>query len=202
MDKSICYLSDDFSKVSKDKYKPGTIIAPEALLNGKQIQAWVAKLKDEPKKFCTTSIYLLREVYLQRIPCIFVMFIDGQHFKGTDEFDELMPLEILDRELEQADRYMDHELILQHEEEDDFGDGLIENDYDPDMDQDLPDDYDPDMPSETVDLEVQMFPPAGTVNFVLTSQQKSIPPRDPNSKIKELPLAGFDLATMMEKPKK
>lgn len=105
--KSVCYLSNDFTK-TKHLFFDHILVAPEALLNGAQIQQWVADLRSSPKLFATNSLYLLREVYLQGIPCTYVNILDGVIQPAVESIDDITNLEILDRELSQADRYVDH----------------------------------------------------------------------------------------------
>lgn len=109
MEISICYLSNDFSKFHLLDTTNSIVVAPEALLNGTQIQEWVANRRETPIKFATNSLYLLREIYLQKVPCQFINIIDGIEQPPVDCIDDISELEILNRELDQSDRYMNHE---------------------------------------------------------------------------------------------
>jgi hypothetical protein len=109
MTKSICYLSHDFSKT---ELPPEVIKCPEFLLNGEQIRSWVSNLKLEPKVFATTSLYLLRELYIQEVPVTFVNYSVNGVFE-SDDSSSISNIEILDRDLEQGERYMDKEFQVQ-----------------------------------------------------------------------------------------
>jgi len=108
MSYSKCYLSNDFSKevLFTDS---GLIVAPEALLNGVQIRDWVAQLKVKPQAFATCSLYLLRELHLQEIHVEYIKLQGGRSF----DINDLDGIEILERELEQSDRYINHEFAKQ-----------------------------------------------------------------------------------------
>ena len=105
MTRSTCYLSNDFSQVA-GMFSIQTILAPEGLFNGEQIKEWVAKLKTVPKVFATNSIYLLREIELQEIPCDCINIVDGK-FNPPCSISDLDNIEILERELKQSDIYLD-----------------------------------------------------------------------------------------------
>jgi len=107
MNRSICYISNDFSK-HLAAVPDGAIIAPEALLTGQQIQEWVSDLAHEPKLFATCSLYLLRELYLQSIPVVIHNL--GVSKLPVTSIEELTEIEILDRDLEQSERYMYHDI--------------------------------------------------------------------------------------------
>ena len=92
-------------------------MCPEALLTGKQIQEYIDSLIQDDGLFnenkdihiATCSLYLLREMDIKNIPATFHNFReDGSEFVGN-KIDDVGALEILDRELEQSDRYMDKE---------------------------------------------------------------------------------------------
>lgn len=103
MNKSTCHLSHDFSKIEL----PSQVIkCPEFLMNGAQIQDWVSNLRLRPKIFATTSLYLLRELYLQDVPVTYVNHSNSGVFESHD-ISEISSIEILDRDLEQSERYMD-----------------------------------------------------------------------------------------------
>ena len=103
--RSVCYLSNDFSV---QPLPEGTVIAPEGLWNGPQIIDWVSTLKDHPDVFATCSLFLLRELHLQGIPCDFINL--GVQDEPVQSIEDLGDVEILDRDLEQSERYMDHEM--------------------------------------------------------------------------------------------
>lgn len=113
---SVCCLSDDFERILvadwAKQQRPSwpLLLAPEALKNALQIQLWVAELWESPKIFATSSIYLVRELYLQAVPVIYFNFRNGVLAEVSEDIDNLGSLEILDRELEQADRYLNHEM--------------------------------------------------------------------------------------------
>lgn len=104
MTKSTCYLSDDFSK---HDLPSDVIICPESLKNGSQIQTWVADLKKHPKNFATGSLFLLRELELQKSHVLFVNL--SEHYYEHESVDCLGNIEILNRELDQSDRYLSKE---------------------------------------------------------------------------------------------
>lgn len=96
--RSTCILSNDFSKIT---LRADTIRFPETGLNGEQIKQFVTDLKDNPKTFATCSLFLIRELEIQKIPCLFVN--DGELGLNVDDVGSI---EILDRSLEQSDRYL------------------------------------------------------------------------------------------------
>lgn len=102
MKQSICYISNDFSKVDT---KDLGILSPEGLLNEKQISEWINDLKENPKIFATTSLYLLRELDLSDVYILYRNIIDGEIIESYN-IDDVGDLEILDRELHQSDRYL------------------------------------------------------------------------------------------------
>jgi len=122
---SVCYLSNDFSQFSFDS---GIILCPEGLKNGEQIKAWVADLKNEPKSFATCSLFLIRELELQGNVKVVNLNTDtdlyllnntpvsNNQFAGKTSFDEVGDIEILQRELEQADRYMNFNFLKEFDE--------------------------------------------------------------------------------------
>lgn len=91
------YLSDDFSS---ENLSDSVVRFPETGLNGQQIREYVKNLSDKEISIATCSLYLLRELYLQKIPCL---FINGN--RQSNDVDSIGNIEILDRELEQSDRY-------------------------------------------------------------------------------------------------
>ena len=93
------YLSSDFSKVTLPEQ---CICFPETGLNGEQIREYVCKMQTQSLVIATCSLYLLRELELQKIPATYIN--DGV---VANNCDDVGSIEILDRELEQADRYMD-----------------------------------------------------------------------------------------------
>lgn len=100
---NICYLADDFSKV----VLPSDVIkSPEALMNADQIQMWVYNLRRNPLKFATTSLYLLRELDLEKIPTTFIYHKEDGDVVSTTSIYDLPKIEILQRELAQSDKYM------------------------------------------------------------------------------------------------
>ncbi len=105
--KSTCYISTDFSQCI-DLLPNDVIIAPEGLLNGKQMIEWVAALRDNPKAFATNSLFILRELHMQEIDCKYINFVDGSVITG-DDCDSVGCLEMLNRELAQSDRYLNFE---------------------------------------------------------------------------------------------
>lgn len=104
-----CYLSDDFTK---NPPPSGTILSPEGLLNAGQIAKWCEARKKCPLTFASTSLYLIRELYLRQVPVTWHCTANDRSYE-TQDINDLGPLECLDRELEQADRYMNHELDLE-----------------------------------------------------------------------------------------
>ena len=112
MKRCICYLADDFSKVETLPHS-SVISSPEGLLNGEQIRNWVGNLKKQDESsietiaFATTSLYLIRELDLQKVDVLYYYYkSDGTVVSCTSIDDLPIPLEILDRELEQSDRFM------------------------------------------------------------------------------------------------
>ena len=110
MNKSICYLSSDYYKYNI-YVPPDAIICPELAKNGEQIKMWVSELKTSPQKFFTTSLYLIRELELQHIDVKWVNIIDSGTFT-SECVDNINDIEVLDRELEQSERYMNHNISL------------------------------------------------------------------------------------------
>lgn len=104
--KSICYLSDDYDK-HKASIPVNAIICPEYLKNGQQIKEWVSKLNTRPGVFVTCSLYLIRELELQKIDVEWVNITD-KGVVSSNSPDNIGNIEILDRELEQSDRYINH----------------------------------------------------------------------------------------------
>lgn len=125
---SVCYLTNNFRQwaatpeVNKDILK--TIwICPEAQLNGEQIINWVEKLKKSPSKFYTNSLFLVRELQLQKVDVLFINFnftqnevkdpvtntstwVSNVTITYNADVDSIGQIELLDRELEQSDRYI------------------------------------------------------------------------------------------------
>lgn len=103
---STCYLTNRYQVCGS-----GILVCPENLLTGKQIQKWVNDLKENPKIFVTSSLYLLRELYLQEV---YVKYINITLDKTYESFnvDDIGPIEILDRDLEQSERYMNYHTHL------------------------------------------------------------------------------------------
>ncbi len=56
--------------------------------------------------YSVAELYLLRELGLQQIPVTYVNVIDGKITAASDDIYDIGSIEILDRELEQADRYL------------------------------------------------------------------------------------------------
>lgn len=81
------------------------VICPESTKNGVQIREWVNNLKQNPRIFYTNSIYLLRELELQQIPVTYINITENLRAESTD-INRIGNIEILDRELEQSDRYI------------------------------------------------------------------------------------------------
>lgn len=104
MIKSICYLSDDFRKHSFS-LPPDTIICPESTKNEEQILNWILELKTNPKIFFTCSLFLIRELEIQKIDVEWVNITEKGVVSSSD-VNDIGNIEILDRELRQADRYM------------------------------------------------------------------------------------------------
>jgi hypothetical protein len=105
MEKSICYLSDDFSV---NPLPPNTIISPEGLKNAAQINQWVKDLKSAPKTFATTSLYLLRELYIEGADVRYINLRNGIQI-ASDNVEDIWEIEILDRDLIQSEKYMNLE---------------------------------------------------------------------------------------------
>lgn len=110
------YTSFDFKK-TQHLLPEGCVLCPEALLTGKQIQEYVDSLIEDNGLFnenkdihiATCSLYLLRDMDIKDISAIFHNFReDGSEATGNT-IDDVGSLEILDRELEQADRYINKE---------------------------------------------------------------------------------------------
>lgn len=105
-----CYLADDFSKVNLPDH---VIKAPETLLNGNQIKEWVNGIRGTDTMFATTSLYLIRELELQKIDVIYHYYKDDGEMITVEEDVTNLPceIEILMRELEQSDRYMNDNML-------------------------------------------------------------------------------------------
>ena len=101
---STCYLSYDFSKTP---FLDDTETCPESYMNGKQIKAWVKSLKKNPRKFFTCSLFLLRELELQNIPVEYTNFESEESTITSFNVDSIGKIEILDRDLQQSEVYMD-----------------------------------------------------------------------------------------------
>ncbi len=106
---SICILSHDFSKVPQEIMRMADI-CPERLLNADQIKQWVADLRQSPKVFATNSLYLVRELGLQGVPVTYQNYTDVG-LVISDDVDGIGNIEILDRELEQSDRYLNQHAL-------------------------------------------------------------------------------------------
>ena len=104
---STCYLSFNFSKTP---LPVGTEICPEHNMNGKQIKAWVKSLKKKPRKFSTCSLFLLRELYLQDVSVEYTNYESEDSTRTFFDVDAIGRIEVLDRELDQAEVYMNHEI--------------------------------------------------------------------------------------------
>lgn len=114
---SICYIGFDLMGSTKfnefvKEHDHCVIICPESLRNGKQIIEWVSQLHEEKRIFATNSLFLLRELYLQEVPVLFRNILEDEAVMESTNIDEIGKIEILDRELEQSDRYIDHEIKI------------------------------------------------------------------------------------------
>lgn len=101
-----------FTEPTGQEVPKGAYCFPESWKNGKQIQEFVASMKTDPKTIITGSLYLLRELDMQKVPAIYIN--DGVE---SDNIDGLGNIEILDRELEQSSRYMDIQNQIELEEQ-------------------------------------------------------------------------------------
>lgn len=99
---STCYLTNRYQVCGQE-----ILICPENLLTGQQIQEWVHDLKENPKIFVTSSLYLLRELYLQNVHVKYINITLDKTYEGFD-IHNIGPIEILDRDLEQSERYMEN----------------------------------------------------------------------------------------------
>ena len=100
---SYCYLADDFSKISL----PDIVIkSPEGLMNASQIFNWIDELKKKPKAFATTSLFLIRELFLRKANVVYIYIKEDGTYVRSEDIDSLGQLEILQRELAQSDRYL------------------------------------------------------------------------------------------------
>lgn len=102
--KSVCYVSDDYEKF-KHLLPLGVILCPDALKNEKQIIEWILDLEFQPKSFFTNSLFLVRELFIQRANVRYVNLVE--EIRESDDQDDIGAIEILDRELRQSDRYME-----------------------------------------------------------------------------------------------
>lgn len=107
------FLSDDCDRLvyetneSAPSIPADTHLFPESGKNGKQIRSFVFHLMNCPQNIITSSLYLLREIHLQKIPVIFVnhSFKENKTYV-SESLDEIGPIEPLDSDLEQSERYM------------------------------------------------------------------------------------------------
>jgi hypothetical protein len=102
---SICFLSDDFSE---ETLPNDVIISPEGLKNARQINEWVKDLKSSPKVFATTSLFLLRELYIEGADVRYVNLKDGVQI-ASDNVEDIGDIEILDRDSIQSEKYINLE---------------------------------------------------------------------------------------------
>lgn len=91
----------------KDYHQPYTYPVdyyPENGKTGKELVEYVRSLIDSPRNIITSSLFLLRELHIQDVPCRF--YNNG---RVGESIDDIGNIEVLDMELEQSGRYMDKE---------------------------------------------------------------------------------------------
>jgi len=60
----------------------------------------------------TDSLYVLREIYLAKVPVTWHNYnFENDTVKVSNDVDDIGAIHILDRDLEQSDRYMNHEIF-------------------------------------------------------------------------------------------
>ena len=104
---SICILTDDFFNMSQDIYRkcPDMIICPEFMKNEQQIREWIEYRRSHPSTFVTNSLYLLRELELSDLRVQYRNYTsNGLHV--SFDVNDVGTIAILQRELEQSDRYL------------------------------------------------------------------------------------------------
>ena len=105
------YLKTSTSSINKKGLGGAIILYPENGKSGVEIQRYVENLKDYSGNvdfhIITDSLYLLRELYLQQLNCTYYNLDTGL---VSHDVDCVGPIHILDRDLEQSDRYMNFEL--------------------------------------------------------------------------------------------
>lgn len=103
------YLSEDFELV-KSKLPADCIMFPENGKNAKQIQEFIQGLSNE--SVFTGSLYLVREFYLSKKEITWHnLDAASGEFSVSNNVDNVGRIELLERELEQSDRYMQQELL-------------------------------------------------------------------------------------------
>jgi hypothetical protein len=113
LEQSIIILADNpLSVICNPTFPKEVVCFPENGLNAKHIKSFVNDLKRYPKTIITTSLYLLREIGLQNIDCIYQNFLENGTVLESDNIAEIGDIEILDRELQQSQEYIDKECGL------------------------------------------------------------------------------------------
>jgi hypothetical protein len=116
MSKIYIYLADETSILREGRYLPPSfthIYYPENGKSARQIKDFVLSLPKNENDIAivTDSLYFAREVYLNQIK---VVWFNYNFEKGTVQdsecLNDLGGIAILDRELEQSERYMDFEI--------------------------------------------------------------------------------------------
>ena len=99
------YLTDSPTSTWLAALPKDTLLWPENGKDGKALQGFAKSLELFPATIFTQSLYLIREIELNGIKVKWINDNAGQRSESCNVAD-LGPIEILDRELEQSDRYL------------------------------------------------------------------------------------------------
>lgn len=118
--KIFIYLADKTSEIIAGRYMHPRFAHLHYPENGKsesEIQKFVANLAitENNLAIVTDSLFLIREIYLQKIPVHWFSFEfeTGTGFvRDSENLDDIGNIAILDRDLRQSERYMNFEMGL------------------------------------------------------------------------------------------
>lgn len=105
------YLKSSTGTINKSGFSGAVVLYPENGKSGEEIQKYVENLSTYSGSIdfhiITDSLYLLRETYLQSLKCTYYNLDTGLI---SHDLDSIGAIAVLDRDLEQSERYMNFEL--------------------------------------------------------------------------------------------
>jgi hypothetical protein len=106
MNKSIIHIADELTDELVGELPELTLYWPENGRSGNQIQQYVKGLLKNPEEIFTNSLYLIREIEMNKLPVLWINHKKDGTTIHSEDVNALGGIEILDRELEQSDRYI------------------------------------------------------------------------------------------------